>query len=77
MKFRLRVSCQFEARSEARPEADVRVLNCETSAIRFALVSSSSRLASMMFFISVRIAFCSSSRCSVGTSADTEKSPGD
>ena len=43
MKSRLRVSCQFEARSDARPEAVESVRIWLTKVMRLALVSSFSR----------------------------------
>jgi hypothetical protein len=75
VKLRSRASCQLDARSEARPEAVVRVRNWEVAIWRFALAISSSmdeagRSASSVSMAEVRV-----SRFSGDVSAEMAKRP--
>ena len=59
VKLRFLVSCQFEARSDALPDAVVRVPNWDERHMRLALFSSSFSGAELRDFISARMAFLS------------------
>ncbi len=52
MKLRFLVSCQFDARSDALPDAVVSVANCDERHMRFAFLSSVSSCAWLSFSIS-------------------------
>jgi hypothetical protein len=75
VKSRSRASCQFDARSDARPEALVRLRNWLAAIWRFALAMSSSNEPPCTAEISWKIASMSASRLSGSASAETPKIP--
>lgn len=76
MKLRFLASCQFDARSDALPDAVVRVANWEDSIMRLALLSSCSSGAVLRVFISLWMASWRAVIWWVSASALTEKRPG-